>query len=829
MVAESEGPGGAVEAASTPADLLKGDAVAAGLDRQTSHAPIPDEHFHLLADHLPTLCWMANGDGYIFWYNRGWYEYTGATPDQMEGWGWQTVHDPQLLPSVLSRWTASIETGAPFEMIFPLLGADGAFRPFLTRVRPIKDPEGRVVRWFGVNTDISGQVAAEEAVRDLEAEQSTILGQLAEGVIVTDAEGVITYVNNAAALLHGVKKLAVGPEDYSDAYQLLTEDGRPYPPHDLPLARAVQRAETVVGERWRIRHPDGREVIATGSAQPLLSDSGRQVGAILTVRDDTARVKAEGDLRRLNDTLESRVREGLAERKVLADVVETTDAMIMVLDLDYRVLAINRANADEFERVFGVRPAVGDDILELLAAQPEHRDQVAATWGRALAGEAFTSIEAFGDPERDRPYYEIKFNVLADAGGKQIGAYQFVYDVTERLRQQAELDAAKEALRQSQKMEAVGQLTGGIAHDFNNMLAIVIGSLDMATRRLTDADPRAKSYVANAMEGARRAATLTQRLLAFSRQQALEPAIVDVNRLVGGMSDLLQRSLSEEIQLETVLAGGLWSTHVDPHQLENAILNLAVNAKDAMPGGGCLTIETHNTHLDDQYAGNHSDVPAGQYVMVAVTDSGSGMSQAVAAAAFDPFFTTKEVGKGTGLGLSMVYGFVKQSRGHVKIYSEVGHGTTVKIYLPRYAGAAEALGENAHAASERLTEGTSDWVLVVEDEPGVRRLSADALTELGYCVLEAASGAAALAILEARDDVKVLFTDVIMPEMNGRQLADRARALRPELKVLFTTGYTRNAIVHNGVLDAGVNLIGKPFTVEQLGAKLRTLLRPTVL
>jgi signal transduction histidine kinase len=379
--------------------------------------------------------------------------------------------------------------------------------------------------------------------------------------------------------------------------------------------------------------------------------------------------------------------------------------------------------------------------------------------------------------------------------------------------------AAESQLRQLQKMESIGQLTGGIAHDFNNMLAVVIGSLDIAQRRSDDRE-RVQRAIANAREGAERAAALTSRLLAFSRQTPLAPVALDANKLVAGMSELLHRSLGETIEVETVLAAGLWASYADPGQIENAILNLAVNARDAMPEGGRLTIETANAHLDDEYARNNVDVTAGQYVLISVTDTGTGMDPEVIAKAFDPFFTTKPVGKGTGLGLSQVFGFAKQSRGHVAIYSEVGRGTTVKLYLPRshVAIAAQANGLDASALPAGHSE---EIVLVVEDEQRVRHFSVDALRELGYTAISAPSGVEALRILDDQPSVALLFTDVVMPEMDGRRLAERALIKRPDLKVLYTTGYTKNAVVHNGTLDAGVAFLPKPFTVAQLAMKVR--------
>ena len=385
-------------------------------------------------------------------------------------------------------------------------------------------------------------------------------------------------------------------------------------------------------------------------------------------------------------------------------------------------------------------------------------------------------------------------------------------------------DRLEAQLRQAQKMEAIGQLTGGLAHDFNNMLAIITGNLSMMQRRLERGDIRIERYADQAVEGATRAATLTQRLLAFARNQPLAPETVEANRLVSGMSELLGRTLGEIVRIETVQAAGLWATRADPHQLESALLNLAINARDAMPDGGKLTIETANAHVDEGYASDNLGIRPGQYVMIAVTDTGTGMSPEVAAKAFEPFFTTKEVGQGTGLGLSQVFGFVRQSDGYVKIYSEPGSGTTVKIYLPRLFGATVAQMSQG-TAMPRLPEGRpSEIILVVEDEAGVRRLTVEALRDLRYTVIHAENGPKALELMETHPDIALLFTDVVMPGMNGKQLADAAQLKRADLKVLYTTGYTRNAIVHNGVIDENVQLIGKPFTMEQLAHKVRQAL-----
>jgi signal transduction histidine kinase/CheY-like chemotaxis protein len=393
---------------------------------------------------------------------------------------------------------------------------------------------------------------------------------------------------------------------------------------------------------------------------------------------------------------------------------------------------------------------------------------------------------------------------------------------TQLLEQISRREQVESQLRQSQKMEALGQLTGGIAHDFNNMLGVIMGAQDLIQRRIAKGDFGIQRFVEAAANAAERAATLTQRLLAFARQQPLAPQPIDANKMIASMSDLLHSTLGEHVQIETVTTGGLWTINADAQQLESAVLNIAINARDAMPDGGKLTIETANTFLDDAYCRQNPEIEPGQFVLLAVTDTGAGMSPDVAARVFDPFFTTKAVGKGTGLGLSQVYGFVKQSRGHIKIYSEIGVGTTVKIYLPRLTGIVTEA--KAAAAGPLRTGDRSEIILVVEDDTLMRRLTAEALHELGYTVFDSENAANALAILDREPGVSLLFTDVVMPDINGKKLADEALRRRPGLKVLFTTGYTANAVVHGGVLDAGVNFISKPFTLDQLAAKVRTAL-----
>jgi PAS domain S-box-containing protein len=390
----------------------------------------------------------------------------------------------------------------------------------------------------------------------------------------------------------------------------------------------------------------------------------------------------------------------------------------------------------------------------------------------------------------------------------------------------AERETIGEALRQAQKMEAVGQLTGGIAHDFNNLLAGIMGSLEFLQRRIeTGRTEGMDRYATAAMTSAQRATALTQRLLAFARRQPLDPRRVDANRLVAAMDDLLRRTLGPAIHFEMHLAGALWPTMCDPHQLDSVILNLAINARDAMPGGGRLTIETENAVLDAAYARRQGgEVRPGPYILISVTDTGTGMTPDVIAKAFDPFFTTKPTGQGTGLGLSMVYGFVKQSEGHVSIYSEPGRGTTFRLYLPRYLGDESGEMDSAAAPSPDLSAHEGETVLVVDDEPTVRMLVTETLEELGYAAIEAVDAQTGLAALQRAPRIDLLVTDVGLPGLNGRQLADAARVLRPELKVLFMTGYAHNAAVGNGALDPGMEIITKPFALDALAKKIRDMI-----
>ena len=505
------------------------------------------------------------------------------------------------------------------------------------------------------------------------------------------------------------------------------------------------------------------------------------------------------------------------------------DYALFMLDPDGRVVSWNEGAA----RMKGYKP---EEILGRHFSCFYTDEEARAGAPERLLEEAVAEGSAAAEGWRARKdgslfWASVLITAIRDDNGKLQGFAKLTRDTTERVEAEAvlareteERERAEEILRQSQKMEVLGQLTGGIAHDFNNMLAVVTGSLEILQLRLQSDDPNIRDPIRMAMEGADRSAALTQRLLAFSRRQPLEPKPIDANKLVSGMSNLLHRALGEGISIETVLSAGLWTVFADVNQLESALLNLAVNARDAMPNGGKLTIETANAYLDEAYAAAHIEVTEGQYVMLAVTDTGVGMSEETIEKVFEPFFTTKAAGHGTGLGLSQVYGFVKQSEGHAKIYSELSEGTTVKLYLPRFANDSTDTRDPPRSEPASASE-RSETILLVEDNELLLASTTEMLQRHGYRVLTAADGSTALHTLEVEKDIQLLFTDVGLPGgLNGRQLADAARQLRPDLKVLFTTGYTRNAIIHQGRLDPGVELIAKPFTYAALLAKIRRVM-----
>jgi len=632
--------------------------------------------FRTFAQAMPHHVWTAPANGRLDWFNERVYEYSGATPGQLDGDGWGALVHPDDLASALEAWETAIRDGEGYETEFRIRRHDGAWRWHLSRAVVVKDTGGEALRWIGSNTDIEDHKAA------------------------TDA------------------------------------------------------------------------------------------------------------LSRLNATLAEQISQRTAERD---RIWRLSKDIMLVADFDASLTAVNPA----FLSVLGWREAdvIGKSFLDLV-----HPDDLEGTLRQVGALSSGAHVFRFENRYRRRDGSYCALSWTAAPGESHIHAIG--RDVTADLAQAEAMRKTEAALQQAQKMETIGKLTGGVAHDFNNLLQVISGNLQLMAPQLQDM-PVCRKRLENALAGVERGAKLASYLLAFARRQPLEPKVVKLGRLITGMEDMLRRSLGEEIEVETVISGGLWSASIDVAQVENAILNLAINARDAMGGQGRLTIEINNALLDEAYCASHPDVAPGQYVVIAVSDTGSGMAPEVLRQAFEPFFSTKAEGKGTGLGLSMVYGLVKQSGGHIKIYSELGHGTTVKLYLPRSHEA-----EDAYAALDvQPAAGGTETILVAEDDEEVRATVVDMLTELGYRVLKACDASAALTVIESGIPIDLLFTDVVMPgPLRSPELARKARERLPEIAVLFTSGYTENAIVHGGRLDRGVELIGKPYTRESLARKIRHVL-----
>lgn len=545
--------------------------------------------------------------------------------------------------------------------------------------------------------------------------------------------------------------------------------------------------------------------------QPITNSDGGVSGIFVEGSDVTERVHAQAALLTLNNTLEQNVSAALAERKILAEVVESTDALIQVLGLDFQILALNKANADGFEKIYGVRPQVGDNLDTMLRGFSEHRQQLKAHWARALAGEEFTAIEQLGNPTRHRAFYEIKFNVLRDRDGIQFGASSISTDVTEKLENQRRLVEAEEKAHQIQRIDSLGQLTGGVAHDFNNLLMILSAGLDMLDRQVEPA--RREKILAAMRHAVDRGAGLSRQLLAFSRRHPLSPKPIYLSHLVKNMRDLLDRTLQGDISIRIDFPPELWPVEVDPGELELGVLNLAINARDAMPHGGAITISAVN--LEGIADGDLN----GDFVRLALTDTGTGIPPAVLGRVFEPFFTTKEVGKGSGLGLAQIYGFAQASGGGTRITSVQGQGTTVSLLLPRTLKTPTKYQPPGTLTNEPAVKGSLGVALVVEDEEPVAALTLAMFEQIGYATIHVNRADSALEVLADGRTIDLVFSDVMMPgPLKGTDLADEIRRLYPDLPVVLTSGYA--AAISANLKDKQITLLPKPFRLSELATAL---------
>ena len=680
--------------------------------------------------------------------------------------------------------------------------------------------EGHLIREVGERVKAAIERArAEVALRESEAHLAAIFAGASVGLSVVDAEGRFLRVNTELCRILGrtaEELLTLGVADVTEP---------DYVSRSLAtVAQAIETGQSVALDKL-YRRPDGTSIWTNSSIRRLDDGDGRFKNLLVVTADISHRREAEQRLaeserrlQHLNETLEMQVSERTAERNLFATIVERTDIMVMAVALDYTILAINKANADEFARIYGVTPKVGDNMIALLADQPEHQAQVRAGWARGLAGEEITFVQEFGDAERARPAYEISFRTLRDEEGRRTGCYQFVMDVTERLRGQADLAQAQEALRQSQKLEAVGQLTGGVAHDFNNLLTIIRSSVDFL-RRPDLPEARKRRYLDAVSDTVDRAAKLTGQLLAFARRQALKPEVFSVGQRVRAIADMLDTLTGARVQVLIEVPDSTCLVRADVSQFETALVNMAVNARDAMEGEGTLILRvTCGASLPAVRGHASSENP---FVAVALTDTGTGIPPDRIGRIFEPFFTTKEVGKGTGLGLSQVFGFAKQSGGDVDVRSTVGQGTTFTLFLPEVAAANVALGERVQ--DEGLAPlGTGQSILIVEDNVGVGQFATQILEDLGYRTTWAGNAEEALDKLGADGNgFDLVFSDVVMPGTGGVALARELRSRLPHLPVVLTSGYSHVLAQES---DHGFRLLHKPYSAEQLGRILHQVL-----
>jgi two-component system cell cycle sensor histidine kinase/response regulator CckA len=768
-----------------------------------------EARFRFLFESMTDACASVDMTGHIREANHAFQVMLGYSEEELRG-----LHFNDLTPekwhvfeeSIIRRQILAQGHSGVYEKEYRK--KDGAVIPVELRTSLMCDDAGHPAGMWAIVRDISDRKRAEEALRSSEAFLNTVIEQSPTSMWVADHAGTMIRMNQACRdLLHVTDDELVGKYNVL-ADNVVEEQGA------MPLVKRVfERGESV---RFLLRYNSAHlrnlllreqaDLVLEVTISPVLDSRQRVVHAVVQHHDITDRIRAEEELR----ASEERFKRLLQHSN---DIIALTNAEGTQVSISGPVEARLGYTPDEL---------VGVNAFEFF--HPDDADRARQAFTEALARPGLTLTVEFRYRRKDGGWAEMEAlgtNLLDDPLVQ--GIVLNVREISERRNAEREQRKLQDQLQQAMKMEAVGRLAGGIAHDFNNLLTAIAGNLELARLGLRPADPL-DVYLDEASRATERAASLTRQLLAFSRRQIIEPKVLNLNQLVGNLRSMLERLIGEDIELRSILAEGLGSVRVDPGQFEQVLVNLAINARDAMPDGGKLLVETANTYLDADYCANHQPVRPGRFVLLAVSDTGHGMSDEVKQRLFEPFFTTKPVGRGTGLGLATIFGAVAQVGGSIEVYSEVGLGTTFKIYLPLAEGAPESLAREA--PSQDFARGTGT-ILLVEDDTSLRNLAPALLKHLGYDVLSASNAGEALLVAEQYPGrIALLMTDVVMPGMNGRELADRLCQVRPETRVLFTSGYTENVIVHHGIVEQGLRFVGKPYSLQTLAKTIREILGP---
>jgi PAS domain S-box-containing protein len=790
-----------------------------------------EERFRTMANALPQLAWIAKSDGYIFWYNQRWYDYTGTTPEEMEGWGWQSVHDPEVLPQVLEQWKGSIATGMPFDMVFPLRGSDGQFRPFLTRVMPLKDASGKVIQWFGTNTDITERKQAEDeikksldAVRRSEEQLQVLMQNVGSAVALIDEAGKFPFINREFLRIFGLDSesdiLNINSQDWS-RWEVYGEDGKLLHVDDHPVRKAVMTGKPVISQLVAVRNPGANELTwMLINAEPLLREDGTVYRVVSTYHDITERKQIEQELRKSRDELELRVQERTESLRRQAEALSTSEKEFRLLaEAMPQIVWITRADG---RNIYFNQQWVDYTGLTLEESHghgwnkpfhPDDQKRAWDAWQNAVTNNGTYSLECrLRAADGTYRWWLVRGVPVVNEKGETTKWFGTCTDIDEFKRVETQL-------RQAQKMEALGTLTGGIAHDFNNILAAIIGFAELARDKLKEGS-REKRHLQRVFEAGLRGRELVKQMLTFSRKTEQDKKPLQLSTIVKETMKLLRASIPATISIRTDVRSESGLIFADPTQMQQVLMNLCMNGAYAMQEkGGVLHVEISDFTVSES-DGNPHGIKPGLYMRLTVRDTGTGISSDIIDKIFDPFFTTKKQGEGTGLGLSVVHGIVNQHDGYISVESESGKGTTFTVYLPKIAEE-----PRTDAVSDDDFPTGSEHILFVDDEEALVEMGEDILAELGYEVTSRMNSREALALFgldPSRFDL--VITDQTMPEMTGVELAKEILAIKADIPIIMCTGFS-HLVDAEAAKGAGIKAFAmKPLTKREIAKTIRKVL-----